>query len=557
MRRSPAAARVGRLAAASGLSCFHFEHRVHLPLPASWVPGIDPTLADPPSWEDGILPEAKYQSFRHDLALGSFHPHHRAKWSTHELTHGLVGFAWRKDATPLFHATAGRLAELVPVALWYFFDEACLRRCPDHAGQGALFRTLCPACEAVAGPDPKDERAEEHLAAGMRFVERELEAVDRTLSTGRPVPHKWATLDLTSDGIAYARAHGERLASPEFASYMERFAVRDGGWCDDLDALRARMSAVLDGLLGRSEPAPLAPSAAHGALRWVLQDLGWRLHQITADTNGDATAQLDRICRGLAEAVPGTTEASTEVRYRPVHEARSAYTELCGRFELPHPDDVFALGYPVPGLTGCALPLVEGLRSCMPLTTDVLESALEPMVQPFLTTDLSRRHLADRFATWLEHHQPGPLAELARWEALVITAPRRAPEHLRGPAAREASWQLAAGVGVARFESDVLQLAERVDQGSIVALRRGDKAELEPLDERELPQGPSALLVGRDEDGELLVLDIDPDTASVLVAGPFEADRLPPEELEALTELGVVHPTSWSIAWVGPTGGID
>ena len=107
--RTPAARRVARLAAASGLFQFHFEHRHHLPLPQAWVPEGAHDLAEPPEWDRGILTERKYQSFRHDLPIGSFHPHHRAKWATHELCHGLVGFAWYVDAPPLFHATAARL----------------------------------------------------------------------------------------------------------------------------------------------------------------------------------------------------------------------------------------------------------------------------------------------------------------------------------------------------------------------------------------------------------------------------------------------------------------
>ena len=106
--RTPVAARVGHLAARDGLFLFHFERRAHLPLPEAWVPPDREDLTLPPTWEDGVLAEAKYQSFRHDLALASFHPMHRAKWTAHELCHGLVGFGWRPGASTFFHATAGR-----------------------------------------------------------------------------------------------------------------------------------------------------------------------------------------------------------------------------------------------------------------------------------------------------------------------------------------------------------------------------------------------------------------------------------------------------------------
>ena len=144
LSRSPAAARVGRLAAASGLALNHFEHRVHLPVPDHWLPDDRADLGG----TGGHLVEHKYAHHRNDDLLGSFNPGHRAKWTAHELCHGLAGFAWRPGATPLFHALSARLSEVVPVALWYFFDEAGLRRCPDH--DGPLFGLYCPACEAAA-----------------------------------------------------------------------------------------------------------------------------------------------------------------------------------------------------------------------------------------------------------------------------------------------------------------------------------------------------------------------------------------------------------------------
>ena len=172
--RSPAAMRVGHLATEAELFLFHFEHRVHLELPEDWVER--PEDAAPPEWLGGVLPERKYQSFRHDLLIGSFHPGHRAKWSAHELCHALVGFAWRPDPSPLFLATAGRLAELLPVVLWYFLDEAYLQRCPVHQGGGALFRKHCLACDAAAQPNLGDVHAERRLEEAVRFMERELAA---------------------------------------------------------------------------------------------------------------------------------------------------------------------------------------------------------------------------------------------------------------------------------------------------------------------------------------------------------------------------------------------
>ena len=210
LSRSPCAARVGDLATASGLFAFHYEHRSRLAPPVDWVPW------DPPEWDAGRLPEAKYAAFRHDLPIASFHPGHRAKWSAHELCHALVGFGWRADASPLWNATAARLAELLPVVLWYFLDEVRLTRCPRH--DGPLFTASCDDCEAVACARPWSREDAAHLRAAADFLDRELAAIARTRRLGVPVPHIRGSLDLCSDGIAYAAAHGPRLCKSHAGS---------------------------------------------------------------------------------------------------------------------------------------------------------------------------------------------------------------------------------------------------------------------------------------------------------------------------------------------------
>lgn len=54
LRRSPAAARVGALAARSGLCLSHFEHRVHLPLPDQWVAFERPDVLGTLEWRNGL-----------------------------------------------------------------------------------------------------------------------------------------------------------------------------------------------------------------------------------------------------------------------------------------------------------------------------------------------------------------------------------------------------------------------------------------------------------------------------------------------------------------------
>ena len=500
--RTPAAARIGALAADVGLFSFHFEHRVHLELPEHHG------AAEPPAWSGGVLPERKYQSFRHDLPIGSFHPAHRGKWTAHELCHGLVGFGWSPRATPFFHATAGRLAELLPVALWYWFDEAFLRRCSVHQGGGALFRLFCPACEELQSPAPDLDGAA-RIADGIAFLEAELDAVTRSRRSGTIVPHRFATLDLSSDGEAYALAHGGRLASAEFATFVERFAVDGGGWSPSLDALTERVVAVARALLSGEASAPLAPSPEAGRLRWIVQDVAWRLLCVQAQTDGDAARGLDAILDQLAQAAALGTGGGVGV-------AATAYCALHDEFELPDPDDVFALGYPVAGLepVGAVRQLMDGLSG---VCAGSLERAGEPAVALLVARDQEaprRAHLADRWANALE----GNDAALARFEAALAVVPGQVRPTLGGPGA--GTWRLAPGVRIERFEVDVIALAEG-----------------RPVESADLVLGFAS------SDGEAVIVGLEPAAATLLEAlpGPLALD---PAELDALVGLGLITPAA-------------
>ncbi len=498
--RSPAAAAVARHAARSGLFLTHYEHRVQLELPWSWLPeGADDGGA-PPAWTGGVLPERKYQSFRHDDALGSMHPGHRGKWSTHELCHGLVGHAWAPDATAFFLATAGRLAELLPVALYYFFDEAFLRRCPDHAGGGALFRSFCPACEAVASFDPGAPGARSAVADGLAFLDRELAAIARSRRLGRPISHRLHTLDLASDGVAYALAHGPRLASPEFAAWVDAF---DRGRSEDLDALEARVLAVAAALLG-GDVAPLAPSPDAGRRRWIAADLAWRFATVRAETDGDAAEGLDAL---LARLAAEADEPGGPAR------AAAAYRALLEDWELPPPEDLEATGYRWAAPTSSG-PIAAGLLSACP------RSARAGDVDAFAAWDLAhpeRRPLADRWASWLEG---GPLRELARYEAALVGAGREVTlPGGSGPV------RLARGARVERFACDVAALDER----------------LEPTGEAR------TLAFVRSADGDVLVAELEAGAAEVLGAlGEGGRPELGDDAVAALLELGVLVPAAWA-----------
>ncbi|MEZ4319437.1 MAG: hypothetical protein R3F61_18120 [Myxococcota bacterium] len=518
--RSPASLRVAELASRDGLFAFHFEHRFALDLPDAWVEPGQEEQAAASRWTDGVLPEPKYQSFRHDLAIASFHPGHRGKWTSHELCHALVGFAWHPGASRFFHATAGRLAELLPVVLYYFLDEVRLDRCPLHAGGGPLFREFCPACEEAARfrmPLPEDRT---HLADAARFLDAELAAIARSRQAGVPLAHRFGSLDLCSDGVAYARAHHRRLDSEA----MERFAaflVSGGGWSEDLDALEHRVVEVARALVG-GEAAPLAPIASVGRDRWVRQDLAFRLLTVWSETDGDA-----------ADAILGLVDRLHDAPLAGLVRDWAALTE---DFILPAASDLFAVGYPLEGLGSHVGQLREGVESVAPLVLDLLDDAGMDAVTPFAAADRSeRRALGDRFADWLEAAHPD-LAPLARLE----TALRTVRADVLGVSLGEegSGAVLCDGARVVTGPTDLLALSAAVDAGSIeVAVVDGCVT---------LPDGSGpaswALVVARDGAGELVMVELDPDDAREVLEGTAA-----PEVVDQLRALGVVRPTRWPV----------
>lgn len=532
LARSPAAARIGRLAAASGLGLAHFEYRRHLRPPDHWAPPDRPDLFGETAWVAGRLVEPKYGPFRHDSPMASFHPGHRAKWTAHELCHALVGHAWRPDATPLFLALGCRLAELLPVALYYFLDEAGLRRCPDHAGAGPLFGAYCAACERAAldGPGPVDDR---WFADGRAFVEAELAAVDRSRRLGRPVHHRYATLDLQSDALAYVDAHRRRLTSPEYRRYAERFPA-PGRDHRTLDALEARVRALLDDLCGGPAAAPLAGDR----WRWVSHDLGWRLTQIAAESDPELGDGLDRLIEALAD---NPTEAG-------VKRLIAGYRALHADWIMPEPEDAFAVGYPLPDLAlGFAVDqAAEGVAQGMPATAELLGDALGPVVEAFVTGERATRGpIARRFARFLAAEAPGPAADLAAYEAAVAhpEAPDPAIDGF-GPDAppRDDRLQRPRGVELLAPAVDVRQLAARLR----------DDPDAVPDDLAALPEKPHRLAVRRTAGGDVIVAELSPAAAAALERlerGPAPASdlALAPDERRSLSALGFLAPAAWAL----------
>ncbi len=532
--RSPAAARTAQLAVESGLFLFNYEHRCALDLPEDFIPAGSADLVEPPGWHNGILLEHKYHSFRHELVIGGFHPGHRAKWSSHELCHELGAFAYKPGASPLFIATAARLAELVPVLLYYFLDEAFLRRCPAHQGGGALFRTLCPECESVASMVQADPDALHHLQQGRRFLDRELAAIAKTRRSGVPVSHQWATLDLCSDGLTYAAAHGPRLQSDTWQQYADRF-LSSGAGHSDLDALEERVVAVANALVG-GELSPHTPTPEQGSWLWKLQDVGWRLTTVWHQTEGEAAQTLDGIVEQLAAAVSDPAGQAAAALER----AASSYIELHDEWQVPAPEHVFAVGYDLPMGGHDVEQLAAGVQSALAVTAKVLGDGLLPLVEQWSTDAVPvRARIGTRFVQQLQ--LPGALQELAEFEAAVGSVPGR--DVLAASLGTEGErYRLSATASVLSFSRDVVDLLEGTHSAEVLWTEQFDPVQANGA---ALPPQPTHLVVGADPLGQLTILDVRAQTADTLRNIGPEGIEVEGTELQALRELGVLVPVSW------------
>lgn len=550
LARTPVGRRIGALAARSGLFLHHFEHRVHLAPPEHWVPESRPELGAPATWQNGVLADAKAQHFRLDAMVGSFHPGHRSQWAVHELCHRLVGFAWRASGTPLYHTLAARLAELLPTSVWFFFEEAWLRRCEGHAGQGPLFGLGCEACARAgrvavrsvsnpdAPPDPEGEAAREpKMAAGLRFMERELAAVARSRRTGRCEPNGWATVNLATDALAYTAANLERLHAPEMGEFIEKFFRPEQGWHATLDALEARVLAVRSALLEGAE----LPVWAATPETWARQDVAWRLMMVRAECDPDDAAH-EGLCRLIDALADGASFAETFAGYRDVHRD----------FVLPEPEDVFAVGFDL-GAEGVpdrsVRQVTEGLETVLPNTLALLEADESPVVvSEFLAQDLEdRAPLARRFAGYLRETRPGPVADLATYEAAIAHPLPPDPESatLGVAGARDKRRRRSSSFEILRFGCDVLSLAQALD-----AEPGDDPGTPEDESAADLVTRPTCLVVGRPAHGELIISDITQATADALEAMGEQCVEpasvgLAKGEAAALEAVGVLVPAAW------------
>ena len=535
LNRSTAASRVGALAHASGLFLSHFERRHHLELPEAWLAQDRIDLLGQAHWHRGKRVEPKYSYFRYDSPLGSFHPSHRAKWTAHELCHGLVGFAWAPGKSRFFHHAAARLSEVLPVALWYFFDEADVNRCAIHKHQGMLFGDLCWDCEKAALVPPRGKVDEALMHAGEEFVRAEIDAVERSIKTGKMYEHHYGTLNLARDGAAWAAAHHMRLVDPEYARFRELFLNHHTGYFSDLESLRDRVLSVMDHLTGKAKVEPWQAESS----TWIVHDIADRIFTIQKDCEDEVAKHLWRIIESMAST---PNSAAIEL-------ALDHYTELYEHYYIPPPEHVFGLGYTVSSFYGnCIESVMDGLKSGAPETSKKLGEKLNELTRTFIqVATVRRQHITEGFFTAIQNQLSEFDRDLLMYESAMFNpkaldfesvhfsvGPRSATERLEKTSQDpNREYRLARDITFLELNHDIRRFL-------------AGESETETRCEE-----PLFLAMRPTVDGDVIALDLDRIDAqnlrhSMEVGHSLLRSDVSESAFEALSNLGYLVPAAWN-----------
>lgn len=439
-------ARAMLMAAARGRAFYHHELRGRLPMPPHLFPEVDVWESGTvPIWEDGVLVEPKYFSFRQDAPFAAYNPIHRRKWRAHELLHGAVGFFWRRDASRFETYIGARLNELLPVVHWYGLDEMYRARCEEHRGR-VLHREFCPRCEDALRPywetEPmlRDEAIRHAQHAKAHFL-REIDACRLEIATGEVHATPTGRLDASSDSVGYLYGHWPRVNAWSFRTWAELFLREGFDYFADLSVYADRVEACAARLVGGVAVTTMLRFDALRQRR-LLQDLGYRalLALEWMDPDSPSSQAVDRTVMGALErcsAAVNDLVDSEDARWeaedalqgllevlRDVHEAfppsvSDALLALGTTFWDAGRDPEWEIGS-----------IAEGISQGAPLAADQLDAG---HVQAFLhSAHFGRKgRLVGRFAGYLRQEADAGndsldmLTDLVELEAWASNDPRR------------------------------------------------------------------------------------------------------------------------------------
>jgi hypothetical protein len=313
--------------------------------------------------------------------------------------------------------------------------------------------------------------------------------------------------------------------------------------------LEARALEVFYALCGQHATlVPWASSPEHGALRWRVQDLGWRLTVAGEAMDGEAHAALDALLDSLAELCEQTGDAA-----RSSVEISAAWAGAIA--QLGELDAVLgegtaaslgAVGYPI-GDYGYSIPLIEaGLRSVTPLTMQVIEDAENTaIVAGFVGADEHQRlPLASRWTAYLRYAGHVLLGQLAVFEGALIQA-KPAPDLLVLGRWVGGAGRLGTSYQIYRFNWNIVDVAARVETGELFGVAGDCRLRIQDEDGEAPERASIVLLVGYEPGGELVLADIEEPLAAALEGGALEA--LPKGTVEWLARIGAIEPEAWPV----------
>ena len=383
---------------------YHFEYRYLLDLPEIWKNDGDQEAY----WTNGILKEDKYQHFRNDSRIGSFNPSHSSKWTSHELTHLLTGFAWNSDFSYFDIAIAARLAELIPVIVFYYWDEAYTKRCAKHKEQ-ASYGKLCFECEKLAEINPDDPIAEKLMEEADKFFHSEIESIKKSIKEEKFNFNPYWKLDLMSDAISYTKHQSKRLQSLEFHEFIEKFHPKNTGLYRTIDEFLAHIESLYKNMKVQKN---LKKFDGNRDL-WISQDIAWRF------TSFQLTSQSESVKEECSIFIDELAEnKNIESIQKCIEDYWQIYNQ--NEDEFLHPDMLFGVGYQIDPEHGKSFSMIEsGLISSvgpaleyMTIKHDI--DSLEMIVNFISSDEYERDFLSHRFLKFSDKYLNGFFPEATK-----------------------------------------------------------------------------------------------------------------------------------------------
>jgi hypothetical protein len=377
--RSSVAKRIFHLAKENNLVFAHYEYRWPIPLPQSWMSEKDQYAQGEVHWNQGVLSELKYQSFRHDSAVCNFHPGQSSKWGAHELCHKLVGFAFKPDADILFHTLAAWAAEVLPVTVYYFWDEIDSFKCAKHQNYSFMPATYCKRCEEKA--EVQSQKKEEYKELGWKFLNLQLTAIEASIKQSKLLPAPYLSLDLADDAYYYTLSQFPRLSSETYKEFVETHVPLQL-YSKSLEDLLIRIRNVAAAIIETKDLKPFGLSA----IDWKVLDMGFRGFELSESIESNK------------DFVKLTNDF---LQHKNISTYVAGYKSFSENYDLPSLQEFFGVGYNLTNDLGYFEPqVIEGIKTLLPESFDRLK---DEDIAAFLENDrASRKFLGERLSPYLK-----------------------------------------------------------------------------------------------------------------------------------------------------------